>query len=389
MFKKSLLFRLCVSLCIYIFDGTLCLLPYKATTNRRKKILFIRMDNIGDFIIWSFNFNSIAIGFPKVNYELILICNQNFSKLAEQSGLFSKIIPIDVSRFVKSPLYRYSVIRKVKKIGIVDCAINPTYSRDFWRSDSIIRAVIAKKKIGLVGDQTNILRCEKKFSDRWYTKLVRIDDSDENEFQRNIKFTRELFPCLSVEPSNSYANLFLPYVNKDIRKPYVVLFPGASWVGRQWPVKNFINLANKLMAKGYFCVIAGSISDSTIANEINSSLFPKLLDLTGRTSILELGGLIYGADLLITNETSAAHIGGAVGVPTVCIVGGGHFGRFLPYSGGVDLPAMRMAYAKMSCYGCNWNCNQGYVGVGSVPCISGVTVSQVMSEIDVLLALHQ
>jgi ADP-heptose:LPS heptosyltransferase len=343
------------------------------------------MDNIGDFIIWSFNFDSIRRGFPKTHYELILICNQNCSELANQSGLFSKIIPTDVSRIVKSPIYRFSILRKVKKIGVIDYAINPTYSRELWRSDSIIRAVSAKEKIGLVGDNSNILISEKIISDKWYTKLVEVDGLEKNEFQRNIEFTKTLFPGMSIEPSNSCANLFLPYVNNNIRKPYAVLFPGASWVGRQWIVKNFVNLAKYLMDNGYFCVIAGSLSDSTIANEINSSLFPTLLNLTGKTSILELGGLVDGADLLVTNETSAAHIGAAVGTPTICIIGGGHFGRFLPYKGYLNLSSMRLAYEKMDCYGCNWNCSQDYSGYGPVPCIAKISVSKVIQEIDLLL----
>jgi ADP-heptose:LPS heptosyltransferase len=343
------------------------------------------MDNIGDFIIWSFNFDSIKRGFPKTRYELILICNQNFSKLAENSGLFSKIIPTDIFKFVKSPVYRFSILRKVKKIGIVDYAINPTYSREFWRSDSVIRAVDAKEKIGLVGDHSNILRCEKIFSDKWYTKLVQIDDLDKNEFQRNIKFTKELFPAQSVEPINSCVSLFSSYINNNITKPYVVLFPGASWPGRQWPVKNFVYLANDLIARGFFCVIAGSINDSAVASEINSCLTHNLLDLTGKTSILELGGLIYGANLLITNETSAAHIGAVLGTPTICIIGGGHFNRFLPYTGYPNLPSIRLIYVKMDCYGCNWNCSQNYSGHGAVPCIHNVSLSQVIHEVDLIL----
>jgi ADP-heptose:LPS heptosyltransferase len=132
-------------------------------------------------------------------------------------------------------------------------------------------------------------------------------------------------------------------------------------------------------------VIAGSKSESNLASEIINKVGRNIVDLTGKTTILELGGLIKGADLLISNETSAAHIGMATRTPTVCIIGGGHFDRFLPYGGIKNSPPLSLAYLKMDCYGCNWSCTEDYSGNGPVPCISRVTIKEVMKKIELLL----
>jgi len=56
--------------------------------------------------------------------------------------------------------------------------------------------------------------------------------------------------------------------------------------------------------------------------------------------------------LYVGAESSGAHLACAVGVPNVVLLGGGHFGRFMPYSrltSAVVLP--------LDCFGCNWRCH--------------------------------
>ena len=83
------------------------------------------------------------------------------------------------------------------------------------------------------------------------------------------------------------------------------------------------------------------------------------IDLVGKTSLVELVELLRNALLVLSNETSAVHIGAAVGAPVICILGGGHFGRFLPYvveKPEPSRPTPIVVVQPMSCFGCNWQC---------------------------------
>jgi len=53
--------------------------------------------------------------------------------------------------------------------------------------------------------------------------------------------------------------------------------------------------------------------------------------LAGKTTIAQLVELIRNASLLIGNDSAAIHMAAATQTPSVCILGGGHYGRFLPY----------------------------------------------------------
>ena len=57
----------------------------------------------------------------------------------------------------------------------------------------------------------------------------------------------------------------------------------------------------------------------------------RIIDLTAKTSLVELVKLISSSSLLIGNDTGAIHIGVASNVKTICISNGNHYGRFVPY----------------------------------------------------------
>ncbi len=113
-----------------------------------------------------------------------------------------------------------------------------------------------------------------------------------------------------------------------------------------------------------------------------------LLNWTGRTTLSELLVVFTTAKLLLANETSAVHLAEAVNLPTVCILGGGHFARFVPYTV-EDLgkhPLMRTAVHKMDCFGCNWRCIYNVSADKPQPCIEGIAVDDVRQMIREMLS---
>lgn len=65
--------------------------------------------------------------------------------------------------------------------------------------------------------------------------------------------------------------------------------------------------------------------------------------------------LVSNARCVLTMDSAAAHIAGALRVPVVVILGGGHFGMFGPWTHGAG-PVW--VYKEMDCYQCDWWCTQ-------------------------------
>src|ERR1039458_3062832 len=87
-------------------------------------------------------------------------------------------------------------------------------------------------------------------------------------------------------------------------RPYYVLFPGASWEGRQWSISNFAELAEKLHHRtGWLGVVCGGPSDIELAVTLCGRSAAPLLNWAGRTDLAQLAAILSASRLLLTNET--------------------------------------------------------------------------------------
>ena len=120
-----------------------------------------------------------------------------------------------------------------------------------------------------------------------------------------------------------------------------------------------------------------------------NGLSGETVDLVGRTTLGELAEVLRSASVVLTNETSAVHIAAAVGAPVVCILGGGHYGRFAPYELEVtdDNQKLPIIVAEtMPCYGCDWKCKYPRKNGEAVKCIRDISVEKVWDAVCMVLA---
>ncbi len=106
--------------------------------------------------------------------------------------------------------------------------------------------------------------------------------------------------------------------------PLVALNTGATNSrAKCWPAENFAALADKLIEKfGARIVLIGGPGERRYAEQVEHSMQNKFVfNLAGKTSMSELIGLLEACDLLVSNDTGPAHIGAALGCPTLTIFG--------------------------------------------------------------------
>ena len=105
-----------------------------------------------------------------------------------------------------------------------------------------------------------------------------------------------------------------------VRGDYAVLVPGAAAHRplKRWPVDRYAAMAVALKTHGLRSIVVGTGADGDAAETILTAC-PSALNLTGRTSLLELGGLMRGARLAVGNDTGPMHLAAAVGVRCVVL----------------------------------------------------------------------
>ena len=77
-------------------------------------------------------------------------------------------------------------------------AIQPTFSREFYNGDALVRASKASKKISSVGDMGNRNRLKQIISDSWHTELIPASQKLLTELERNAEFFSNYTSLISL-----------------------------------------------------------------------------------------------------------------------------------------------------------------------------------------------
>ncbi|HAH32446.1 MAG TPA: lipopolysaccharide heptosyltransferase II [Elusimicrobia bacterium] len=98
---------------------------------------------------------------------------------------------------------------------------------------------------------------------------------------------------------------------------------GSAWFTKRWPKERWAALVRKLALKhGSRILLAGGPGEAAWNGEIARMAGEEnCLNLTGKTGIGELMGLIAGLKLFITNDSGPMHIAAALGVPVAAVFG--------------------------------------------------------------------
>jgi len=382
--KSALVFSKAI---IYFIFDSIALQSAPATLpSSKKNVLLIRQDKIGDFIIWLDTAKEYRNLYPLEEYNIVLLANSLWSDLAEKLPYWDQVIPVNSMSLKTISKYRWNLLRSVLKLN-ADVAIQPTFSREFYHGDSLARASGAFLNIGSAGDMSNRNKLKKWLANRWHTELIPASQEPISELERNTEFFSAIrgtshtqcYPVLNINKACS------PLYQE--KQPFFVLVPTASLNLKMWSTDNFAELAEKIFQKtSWQGIICGTEEEFIIGDRIRHQCSAPLKNMSGQTSLPELSQLLSQSQLIISNDTGTAHISSAVGTPTVCILGGGHFGRFAPYP---DLPGQtnyfNTVYHKMACYGCNWECVYHLKKDEPAPCVSNISVDAVWQEVEIII----
>ncbi len=108
-------------------------------------------------------------------------------------------------------------------------------------------------------------------------------------------------------------------------RPIVGFAPGAAYGhAKRWPPRRVAETIVRLSREpGATCVLVGAAGDRAAGREIESALPPdvRIVNLTGRTDLRLLIGILARCDAFVSNDSGAMHLAAATGVPVTAIFG--------------------------------------------------------------------
>lgn len=345
----------------------------------KKRLLFIKTDAIGDYIILR-NFIEIVKSSAKYrDYEIHLLGNPLWRDIVTtyDNKWVTECMFVKENDLYESP---YKLLKLGWKLfrNNYELVLQPTPTRRLI-NDGMAILTAAKQLIAHDGDTVGILPRYKRKTDKLYTRLIQLPQKIYFEYDRNVFFFEQV-----LDEKLAINGPYLP--TKGGERNGIIIFPGAGSVKRGWEKEKFLDLIERIMAKTSQPIyITGGPGETAIAKWLTDHLpGTNITDLTAKTTLPQLIEMIGSANLLISNETSAIHIASATKTPSVCILGGGHFERFAPYPAHITYRPI-CVYDKMECYDCNWNCIYQTPADAPHPCVSIVSVEQVWEAAEPLL----
>ncbi len=283
-----------------------------ATTQVAHRVLFARMDNLGDVLLTSPAVRSLA-----ARADVVYLCSPRGRPAAITLPGVTKVITgrlpwIDAKPL---PVTRTGIESLVQAIS--DCDVGEAIISTSFHQNPLPLALVMR--IAGVGRLSAI-------SVDYAGSLldVRHNVSDDiHEVERGLSLTqaagyplphtdgRKLRVCLDRTSPHDFG---LP-------KRYVVLHPGASVSARAWPERRSAALVQLLTGRGHHVVLTGTHDDRPACIRLaDAATSPSsVTNLVGLTDFPTLATVIKRSQVIVCGNTGPAHIAAAVETPVVSI----------------------------------------------------------------------
>lgn len=201
-----------------------------------------------------------------------------------------------------------------------------------------------------IGARTN----DAAMLDRWIPYMF---------YQMEILRQLEIMSLVGVEPVILEPRLEV--TSKDLEEanrlvpasvsPLVLIHPGAGDPRRRWPAENFGFVGDTLASAGVRVAIIGGEAEQDLAASVVRAMDNDAINVSGRTTLGGLAGLLARADLVISNDSGPLHMAAAVGTPTIGIYWVGNLITYGPVSRSHNRPAISW---RLDCPVCGLDCTK-------------------------------
>lgn len=318
----------------YIIDSIVIFFrkSQKTGSHISNNIAVVKVDRIGDFILWIQAARNLKSNLE--NNKITLIVDEANFETADYLNFFDEIKAINIKKYTRNLFYR-TKINKDLAYRNYSTIYHPTYSRFFSTGDSIVRILNSINKIGFLGDKKNQISLQKKISDKWYNKLVTANPNSKMMLELHGDFVKQTY-------NKKFENKFIN-INFNMQKKYnndekfFVCAPFSSQKARDWSLKSYIKLINLICKKNKIAVVVcGSISQESIIKKLVKLLDVKNINIaTG--SLIKYFNIVSNAEFFIGSDSGPAHIAALLGKKTFVIQGGSKIPeQFFPYKAEKD-----------------------------------------------------
>lgn len=280
--------------------------------------IIVRMPNwIGDLIMATPILTDLRKAFPKAH--LTVMCRSPICELLKEDPEIDELFSFSKAESLSRRVERRNIVEKLRN-GHYDLGILLTHSFSsswwFW---------VGKVKVRL-GYESN---------GRGFLLTHHLPFPDRIHNQHLVVTYKMLLSPLGIPVSQTPPRIYLS--SQELKEAHLLLDqrgvsnkalivginPGATYGSAKcWLPERFREVTERLLADpNVYIIYFGDMTTVSWIKEICQGLPPRVINLSGMTSLRELAGLIAQCHVLLTNDSGPMHIADAIGTPVVALFG--------------------------------------------------------------------
>jgi len=287
-----------------------------------RSVLAVRLDGMGDLLMTTPALRALKEAAP--HRRVVLLASPAGAALGRLLPFVDEVLPF-AAPWMKQPGAGDSATRTA---GLID-AIRGRFDAAVIFTVFSQSALPAATALMLADVPLRAAHCRENPYDL-LTDWVSERDLDvhagvRHEVQRQL----DLVAALGAAPADTRLQLAVPDAARTAiaarlaalgllpATPFLVVHPGATAPSRRYPVELLREAVTTLARDdGWRIVVAGG-DDDRVAAESLAAAAPSVVSLAGALDLAEVAALLERADVVVANNSLAAHLAAAVGTP-VC-----------------------------------------------------------------------
>ena len=341
-------------------------------------ILLIQLGDIGDVVWATPTFRAVKEAYPQAMVSVLL--RQGFGSLLKADPHIHRIF--EVKRYkgnlLKKAIKQLSFIRELRRESfdlVFDLRSDDRGAYMALLSGAQIRAALLYRGL--------------KWRNFLFTHLVdppvlkeRIYGAAEQSLQIVREFgvdTKDTIPKLLVsEKVKKRAEKLLEGDGVAAVSRWITLNPFSRWEYKEWEHEKWVQVIDWLWEEyGIATVVVGAPEEREKSIDIADNCKERIFNLTGKTTLDELAGVLSMSGLHIGVDSAAPHIAAAVGTPTITIYGPSDWRDWAPQG-----KKHSVVFSDCDCAPCY---QKGCDNTGRSRCLEELTVDKVKEVIQKFL----
>lgn len=371
-----------IRILFYFYDKfVLCFLPKSVKAGEeRKRVLVVFPFALGDCVLFLGAIQNMRKIYPADAYHVSIACQRGYEGLFTE--YFNDVLSFEYTKASVNPVYRIKMWKQLRQT-YYDIVIDPIGCEECSPNVFTVNAVCADEKIGVLPASDKKVQCPKWMRQKIYSRIFSVDEKNIHR----IRYYALVWGLIGkTEGTACLAKLPGAKLDYELPDKYFVVFPSASLPVKQWPVERFAEVTRRIYQKtGLKLVVCGTGHDAAVIGDF-LTLIPDVpvYNLLNKTNVNEFIEIIGRAELLLTNDTSAYHIGVAQKIK-VCIVTGRYvYSAFIHYQyQEVDDSKLAIVCRDGLCYNCENMCR--FKIKETYPCVEENSVEEVWKAVEKLL----